>query len=128
MRSLRPQSLPICLLERQCLQVQGCLLADLQEEIYNQPVEQGRQIYENSASNIDNQIVMTKCRTPPLTIPCSQTSRQEEREEELYQELTHVYNDATWKMYHRIQKARNAQFLSDHNRSKSESYKSVVAD
>ena len=48
----------------------------------------------------------SKHRSLPLPIPADSARRQEERDEELHQELTDVYNHATWKMYHRIKKAR----------------------
>lgn len=100
-------------------------LPDLHEEIYNHPQEFGSKNrnldyveeyqYESDRS--------TESRTLPLPIPFDGLSKEAEREEELRQDLIHLYNDATWKMYHRIQNARKARYIEQRNRSRSLRYR-----
>lgn len=132
MRSIRrPQSLPISIFQANTssLHQQECLFSELQEVIYiDHHVESDETlVIEKESANTDNQEMSDKIyrsrSTQPLPVPSPPQSRQAEREEELYQELMHVYNNATWKMYHRIQNARKARYLHNRNRSRSEGYK-----
>eukprot|EP01083_Nonionella_stella_P162811 534893_1 len=105
---------------------QRCLLPDLQEEIYSHPVEDtdANLKFDNSRQSMMASQICKECHhTPSLPIPYTPSTRQAEREEELHQELTTVYNDATWKMYHRIQNARKARLMCDRDCHGSESFK-----
>lgn len=62
----------------------------------------------------------SKYRSSPLPIPFSASSRQEEREEEIRQELVDTYNNKTWQMYHLIHKARCARTQNMELSSRSE--------
>ena len=119
----RPQSLPSNLKKTKAFLVDQ-IMPDLHEEIYSHPQEQTSQ--ESCSGNFLDQVQIEQnyeCQTKPLPIPCGPQSKEAEREEELHQELMHVYNDATWKMYYRIQNARKARYIKQRDRIHSEGYR-----
>lgn len=98
---------------------------DLYEEIYCHPqvvwCEYDQYESPHTSSPMKRPVLTernSKCRSLPLPIPIGPQSKEIEREEELHQEQIHMYNDATWKMYHLIQNARKAK-SKDRNRSHS---------
>lgn len=136
MRPLRrPQSLPLNMLEAST-HIKGCVVQDFEEELYNQPiaverrercmVEKGPSSSSSLGECYNQEIVspLSQCSTKSIPIPSPPHSREEEREVELYQEMMHVYDDATWKMYNRIQNARKARHVYERKRSRSEGYRS----
>jgi hypothetical protein len=131
MRSIynRPQSLPISIFRTNASELhhQGRILPDLQEEIYSHPEIKERASIDKSSDSPDNEklpsiLATSQQSTSSKPIPFAPLSRETERENELYEELVHVYNDATWQMYHRIQKARQSRSRYERPRSVSEGY------
>ena len=51
-------------------------------------------------------------RSQPIPIP---KARDDERDEEEYEKLKAIHNKATWRMYYRIQNARQVQYNRDHS-------------
>mmetsp|Transcript_19577 Transcript_19577/g.22682 ORF Transcript_19577/g.22682 Transcript_19577/m.22682 type:complete len:136 (-) Transcript_19577:829-1236(-) len=107
---------------------QETVLPDLQEEFYtdiehdsDNSVCEGHQ---STSSIVPDSHISTNSGehrsmlTSSLPIPYSQASVKKEREDQLYKEQVYFYDDATWKMYHRIQSARNkSRHLKERSRS-----------
>ncbi len=99
-------------------------MPELKEETSSYPqeiqIEIKRENLGNSVNHQSTKEQHSHQRTLPRPIPCDPQSREAEREEKLHQELVHVYNDATWKMYYRIQNARRSRCIEQRDRSRSE--------